>query len=277
VNKLVLFSFRNITYGYHDDIPILKNLSFTIEEGKKTAIVGANGAGKSTILYHMNGLYVPNSGEITFRGRLVNRDNRKDLVRSVGIVFQDPDDQIFSLTVKEDVAFGPAQFGVGKDEIENRVNKYLRLLNIEHLAERNPAELSYGQKKYVAIAGILAMETDVFILDEPMAFLDPKGREQMQHILQLLEMEGKSLIITTHDMQFVAEWADEIIVIHEGQCLGKFSPRELFFNDEIIKKARLSFPIVFQLMKHIWGGDPEEIPIKVEEAKNWLEYRIKKG
>lgn len=269
-----IFTLRNITYGYDPENPILKNLSFDIKKGKKTAIVGANGAGKSTILFHLNGLYTANSGEIAFNGQIVNRRNQKEMVRNVGVVFQDPDDQILSLTVREDIEFGPSQMGFNSEAVKQKVDKYLKLLNIEHLAERNPSELSYGQKKHVAIAGVLAMETEVFILDEPMAFLDPKGKEQMHSILQVLQTEGKTVVVASHDMQFVAEWADEVIVIHEGECLGCFTPNELFLNEDIIQKARLTFPIVFQIMKDIWKGKLAEIPIKLEDAKAWLKENL---
>jgi cobalt/nickel transport system ATP-binding protein len=272
--SMSLFSFQNLYYGYHNSNPILKNLSFTIQERRKTAIVGANGAGKSTILYHLNGLYTQNSGEVLYKGKVLDRHTRKELVKEVGIVFQDPDDQIFSLSVKEDIGFGPSQFGIDKTSIEKRVDKYLKLLHIEDLADCNPAELSYGQKKHVTIAGILAMETNVFILDEPMAFLDPKGKERMYDILQVLQAEGKNVIITSHDMQFVAEWADEVIVIHQGECLGSFTPHELFQNDEILKKANLTLPLVVQLMKDVWKNKSGDVPIKLEEAKKWLAENI---
>jgi cobalt/nickel transport system ATP-binding protein len=272
--SMSLFSFQNLCYGYQASNPILKNLSFTVHEGKKTAIVGANGAGKSTILYHLNGLYTPSSGEVLFKGKKLDRQSRKELVKEVGIVFQDPDDQIFSLSVKEDIGFGPSQLGIDKTIIQSRVDKYLKMLNIEYLADCNPAELSYGQKKHVTIAGILAMETNVFILDEPMAFLDPKGKERMYDILQVLQSEGKNVIITSHDMQFVAEWADEVIVIHQGECLGSFTPHELFQKDEIIQKANLALPLVVQLMKDVWKNELGDIPIKLEEAKKWLAEKV---
>jgi cobalt/nickel transport system ATP-binding protein len=158
--------------------------------------------------------------------------------------------------------------------VQKRVDKYLKLLHIEHLANHNPAELSYGQKKHVTIAGILAMETNVFVLDEPMAFLDPKGKERMYELLQVLQEEGKNVIVTSHDMQFVAEWADEVIVIHQGECLGSFLTSELFQNDEIIQKANLSLPLVVQLVKNVWEKEDGKLPIKLEDAKKWLSQKI---
>ena len=269
-----LFNLSNVTF-LRENKETLKSISFAIDAGKKTAIVGPNGAGKSTILYHLNGLFTPNSGEIFYKGKLIDKRLSKALTSKVGIVFQDPDDQIISLTVRDDVAFGPLQLGVEHVEAFKRADKYLKLLDIEHLADRNPSELSYGQKKYVTIAGILAMETEVFILDEPMAFLDPKGKESMIEIMDLLNQNGKTVIVTTHDMQFVAEWAEEIVVIHEGQCLGKFSPSKLFADLNLIEKARLNLPPTIQLLQSFWRNELGEMPIRINDCKTWLENNFK--
>ena len=265
-----LFKLNNVTY-LRENTETLKSISFTIEKGKRTAIVGPNGAGKSTILYHLNGLFTPSSGEIYFNEQVVDKKLAKSLTSKVGIVFQDPDDQIISLTVRDDVAFGPLQLGIDHEDAFKRVDKYLKLLDIEHLANRNPSELSYGQKKYVTIAGILAMETEVFILDEPMAFLDPKGKESMIDVMDMLHHAGKTVIVTTHDMQFVAEWAEEVVIIHDGQCLGKCSPSELFSNKDLIEKARLNLPPTVQLFQSIWNEAYGEMPLKIKDCQSWLE------
>jgi len=265
-----LFTFDDVTYGYSRQEPILKNLSFSIKEGKRTAIVGANGAGKSTILYHLNGLYTPKSGSISFRGNQVDKKTRGKLVQHVGIVFQDPDDQIISLTVKEDIGFGPSQLGVEEQVVESRVEHYMNLLNINHLADKNPADLSYGQKKYVTIAGVLAMQTDVVIFDEPMAFLDPKGKEKMIDIFNLLDKQGKTVIVTTHDMHFVAEWAEEVIVIKDGQSIGDFTPQKLFSSANIMETANLTLPPVVRIAASLWNNENETMPIREKEVKAWL-------
>lgn len=265
-----LFKLNDITY-LRENAETLKNISFSIAKGKRTAIVGPNGAGKSTILYHLNGLFTPSSGEIYFNEQLVDKKLAKSLTSKVGIVFQDPDDQIISLTVRDDVAFGPLQLGIDREEAFKRVDKYLKLLEIEYLAHRNPSELSYGQKKYVTIAGILAMETEVFILDEPMAFLDPKGKESMISVMDMLHEAGKTVIVTTHDMQFVAEWAEDVIVIHDGQCLGKYTPAELFTNRDLIEMARLNLPPTIQLFQSFWSDAYGEMPLKVRDCITWLE------
>lgn len=268
-----MFEFKDVVFS-HDEIEVLKRIRFDIEAGKRTAIVGPNGAGKSTLLYHLNGLYQQSSGEIYFKNNLLDKKKRKTMASEVGIVFQDPDDQIISLTVHDDIAFGPEQLGVERDEIEARVEKYLSLLSIENLSERNPSELSYGQKKYVTISGILAMETEVFILDEPMAFLDPRGKNRMIEILEQLHELGKTIIVTTHDMQFVAEWAEAVIVICDGECLGKFTPAELFESPEVLKQAHLNLPPTYELLKSFWQSEWGPIPLKVKEAKEILSSRL---
>lgn len=269
-----IFRFNGVSYGYMKDKPILREITFSIREGRKTAIVGANGAGKSTILFHLNGLFTQQQGDIFFRGEKLDKKLRKKLYQHVGIVFQDPDDQIISLTVSDDIAFGPVQMDVSALDVQERVGTYTKLLGIEHLLAENPSELSYGQKKHVTIAGVLAMETDVFILDEPMAFLDPYGKERMASILRLLQEQGKTIVVTTHDMQFVAEWADDVIVIHQGQCLGTFQARELFGRHDIMKQANLTLPPIVELMTAIWKGNTDGMPIRVEEAKKWLATKI---
>ena len=265
-----IFRFNRVSYGFTKDKPILRDISFSIREGRKTAIVGANGAGKSTILFHLNGLYTQQQGDIFFRNQKLDKKLRKELYKHVGIVFQDPDDQLISLTVSDDIAFGPVQMELSAADVKTRVEKYINLLGIEHLLTDNPSELSYGQKKHVTVAGVLAMETDVFILDEPMAFLDPYGKERMASILQLLQEQGKTVIVTTHDMQFVAEWAEDVIVIHQGQCLGTFQAGALFWRHDIMRQANLTLPPIVELMTAIWKGNKDEMPIRVEEAKKWL-------
>lgn len=269
-----MFEFRNVTYRYKQEKDALHNLSFCIAKHRKTAIVGGNGAGKSTLVFHLNGLFLAERGEVLFQGEAITKKNQAKMVQHVGIVFQDPDDQLVSLTVREDIAFGPVQLGISPAEVKARVDKYLEVLDIGHLADRNPAELSYGQKKLAAIAGILAMETEVIILDEPMAFLDPAGKKRIQEVMHELTQSGKTVIITTHDMQLVAEWADDCIVMKEGECIGTMKPVELFANPGLLAEARLQLPPVAELLSAVWTGTAEEMPIRLGEAKEWLIHHL---
>ncbi|WP_134704302.1 energy-coupling factor ABC transporter ATP-binding protein [Ammoniphilus sp. YIM 78166] len=269
-----MIEFRKVTYKYKGERPALEDVSLSISEKKKTAIVGANGAGKSTLLLHMNGLFLASSGEVRYCGQSITKKNRDEMTERVGIVFQDPDDQIVSLTVRDDIAFGLAQKDMSREELERRTDYYLTLLNLSHLAECNPSELSYGQKKMVAIAGVLTLETDVVIFDEPMAFLDPVGKREIQGVMELLANRGKTVVVATHDMQLVAEWADEVVVMKAGSCLGTYSPHRLFSNHELIKEANLQRPIAAQLLEEVWDGPPSEIPIRLEEAQKWLKQKL---
>ncbi|CCQ96316.1 Cobalt ABC transporter, ATPase subunit [[Clostridium] ultunense Esp] len=265
-----LFQFKNLSYRYSPKAPLaLKELTFTIREHVKTAIIGANGSGKSTTLFHMNGLFRVQEGSLFYRGREV-KGREKELVKEVGVLFQDPDDQIVSLTVWEDLLFGPLQFGYSYEEAKERAREAMEILQIEPLAERSPHELSFGQKKQVALAGLLAVDPPTILLDEPMAFLDPKGKERVQAIMEELHQRGKNVIITTHDMQLVADWAEEVIILHQGSSLGQMSPRKLFTMPHLLEQASLHLPPVADLMREIWRGDPEEMPIRVEEARGYL-------
>ncbi len=270
-----IIQFRQVNYRYGHHRYALNGVTFDIAANRRTAIVGANGAGKSTLVFHMNGLFLPLTGTVLFKGEPVTKANRERMIEHVGIVFQDPDDQIISMTVRDDVAFGPTQRGLPPEEVERRTEAYLSLLNIKHLADRNPNELSYGQKKMVAIAGILAMETEVIIFDEPMAFLDPEGKKEIQRILNMLHEQGKTVIVTTHDMQLVAEWADDVIVMNEGACLGKRSPARLFADPDLLHAAKLHLPPIAELVSPFWDGDPEHMPLRLEEAKRWLQSKLR--
>ncbi|TDF97504.1 energy-coupling factor ABC transporter ATP-binding protein [Paenibacillus piri] len=270
-----VFQFEQVCYRYKQDrTAALNGISFRIPLGQKTAIVGPNGAGKSTLIFHMNGLFGCESGTILFRGERLNKTTQAELVQRVGVVFQDPDDQIISMTVKDDVAFGPAQLGLSASEANRLAMESMEMVGISHLAGLNPAELSFGQKKQVAVAGVIAMNTEVVILDEPMAFLDPLGQKRIQHIMDRLAADGKTVIIATHNMQLVAEWADHAIVVKDGVCLGHMSPRELFCeHPALLDEAHLDLPPVARMFRGLWQGDPSTMPIRFEEARRWIGAR----
>ncbi|HZG88394.1 ABC transporter ATP-binding protein [Paenibacillus sp.] len=265
-----VIAFDRVTYQYRDGQAALSGVTFEVRPGRKTAIVGGNGAGKSTAVFHMNGLYRPTSGEVRFRGRPLDAALRDRMTDHVGVVFQDPDDQIVALTVLEDVSFAPLQRGVPRAEAERLARGALASLGIERLADANPSELSYGQRKTVAIAGVLAMETEVVVFDEPMAFLDPAGKKELQRLMERLAAEGRTVVTTTHDMQLVAEWADDVIVMKGGVCLGQMTPRELFANRTLLAETKLELPPIAELAAALWTGEPADMPIRLEEVKRWL-------
>ena len=234
------------------------------EDCKCTAILGPNGAGKSTLLKIMAGLLEPTAGTVEIAGTKLTKKNASDLRKSIGILFQDPDDQLFMPRVWDDVAFGPMNQGMAGPELEKRVNDALKIAGIEGLADRVPHHLSYGEKKRVAIAGILAMKPKILLLDEPTANLDPRGRKELMGLLGKL---GCTIIIATHDMEAAAAMADSIIIL-DRKVLARGSEREILCNEELLKKAGLEMPAVARVFSELKkkGRYSGEIPMTVEEA-----------
>ena len=209
----------NLTFEYPDGTLALSNVTFNVKKCEKVAILGENGSGKTTLFLCIVGLLRPWSGRVLIKGIEVNRKNEDKIRRIVGLVFQNPDDQVFLPKVYDDVAFGLRNMGLGEDEVRKRVMKTLRLLGIEDLANKSTSNLSLGQKKRVAIAGVLAMDPDVILIDEPTAGLDHKGILEIYNILEELNENGKTIVISTHDVEFVESWADKIVVLHRGRCV----------------------------------------------------------
>jgi cobalt transport protein ATP-binding subunit len=223
----------SFSYGHQQ---VLRSIDYTLQRGRKTVLLGHNGAGKSTLISLLNGLATPSSGEVTLFGEKLTHQNRQSAIQSVGVVYQDPDDQIFSPTVEEDLAFGPRNLGLNEGEVCHRVDQVLADMGIRELRKCSPFELSYGQKRRVAIAGVLAMQPEIVVLDEPTAFLDPKGREELQELLEKLHQLGKTLLVATHDIDFAAEWADQVLILKEGAVYAQGSA-ELLFDASLLKGA----------------------------------------
>jgi cobalt/nickel transport system ATP-binding protein len=233
----------DLEYQY-DGIPALQGLTLRLARGRALAVLGANGAGKSTLFLHLNGTLRPRSGEVRLDGRRCAH-GRKELLewrRRVGIVFQDPDDQLFAATVAQDVSFGPLNLGLAEAEVLQRVDEALAAIEISHLAERPTHQLSFGQKKRVALAGVLAMRPEVVLLDEPTAGLDPSGVGEMLAALARLRAAGTTLVLATHDMDLAYAWADEVAVLHEGRLLGQGEPEAILGDEELLRTARLRMP-----------------------------------
>lgn len=260
-----LISVDNLSYRYKDGTIALHNISLKIPGKSKIALLGPNGAGKSTLLLHFNGINRAQSGEVQVLGQVIEKGNEKWVRSKVGFVFQDPDDQIFSPTVWDDVAFGPKNLGLSGSELEARVHTSLQAVGMEAYAQKPPHNLSYGQKKRVAIAGVLAMEPEVIILDEPVAFLDPSGKEDLFNILDNLNARGTSIIVATHDVNLAAQWADELIILKQGQILAQGLP-SLLTDKELIKQANLTLPIVSQIFDNLPGWD-KPLPLTVNEVR----------
>ena len=209
----IQLSTENLSFTYPDGTRALKNINIEIEKGEKVAIIGPNGAGKSTLFSHFNGLTEPTSGCVKIEGKPISfeKDELLKVRQKVGIVFQDPNDQLFAPTVKEDIAFGPMNLGLSYDEVEKRVEDALKMVGMENYEDKTPHHLSGGQQKRIAIAGIIAMKPELMILDEPTAGLDPDGVEKVLNITNQLNEEGMTLIISSHDIDMISKYADKIL------------------------------------------------------------------
>lgn len=254
---------RGVSFSY-GKVKALGGISFEIPVGSKVALMGPNGAGKSTLISLLNGLELSQAGEVRLFGETVKRDNGERLRRRVGVVYQDPDDQIFSSTVEEDVAFGPRNMGVSEEEAEERVETALASVGMDGMRKRSPFELSYGQKRRVAIAGVLAMKPDLIILDEPMSFLDPKGRDELQALLEKMASAGMTVIVATHDVDFAAEWADRVLLLKDGRLLASGTV-ELLFDDGLIEQASLHLPRLARPFR-LLDGATDAKPRTVKQA-----------
>jgi cobalt/nickel transport system ATP-binding protein len=268
---------RDLSHVYRGKIKALDRINFTAKRGERIAIIGANGAGKSTLFKHFNGILRSTSGEVLIKGEQITSKNILDVRRTVGLVFQDPDDQIFAPTVKQDVAFGPMNLGLGGDEIEKRVRESLETVRLTGFEERAPHHLSTGEKKKVAIAGILAMQPEVLVLDEPTAGLDPGGALRLIRLINdMNRYMGITTIIATHEVDIVPLLADRVCIMSSGKIIGDGTPAEIFSTDEMIRKTHLRLPIVAQLMEMLQEeGVPVNIKFTLEEARDELLRMVK--
>ncbi|MBI5681307.1 MAG: ATP-binding cassette domain-containing protein [Methanobacterium sp.] len=267
---------KDITYHYPDGTEALKSVDFKAEDGKIVALLGPNGAGKSTLFLHFNGILRPSKGNVIVNGKPVQYDKKglMNVRQNVGIVFQNPDDQLFAPTVVEDVAFGPMNLGLSKEEVEKRVNESLKRVGMDGFEKKPPHHLSGGQKKRVAIAGILAMKPKIMVLDEPTSGLDPKGASQILKILYELNKEGMTIIISTHDVDLVPLYAYQVYIISKGEIIKEGSPQEVFGDVETIRNANLRLPRIAHLMEILQKEDDLPIdkpyPLTIGEARRKL-------
>ena len=240
----VILQAEGLTYTYEGgDSPALQDLSLSVERGKRIALMGANGSGKSTLAKLLNGLFIPTAGKITVCG-MDTRDEEKqlDVRRSAGMVFQNPDNQLVATIVEEDVAFGPENLGVPQKELRGRVNGALAAVNMSEFARSSPHKLSGGQKQRIAIAGVLAMQPDIMIMDEPTAMLDPMGRrEVINTVMRLNRQEHITVVLITHFMEEAA-LAERLIIMHEGKIAMEGKPRRVLSQIEALKDLSLEAP-----------------------------------
>jgi cobalt/nickel transport system ATP-binding protein len=249
-NKLKAIETINLCYTYNDGTKALADMNFAVEKGENMAILGPNGAGKSTLLHHFNGLLMPTSGKVLVLNKEVATSNLDWVRQKVGLVFQDPDDQLFARTVGQDVAFGPINLGFPTEEVKARVKWALEATEITELENKPPQNLSTGQKKRAAIAGVLAMKPEIMVLDEPMANLDPRTASKILKLLLQLNKElGLTLIIATHDVDLVPLFANKICVLNKGQIALQGPPAEVFSKADMIRSMDLRLPRITHLFE----------------------------
>lgn len=252
-----LIEATDLKYKYPDGTEALGGISFRITHGESVALVGPNGAGKSTLLQHLNGCLVPQSGKLRVGDVLVSNTTLKIVRQSVGMVFQDSDDQLFMPSVYEDVAFGPTNLMLPEEEIQNRVAQALTATGTLHLRTRAPYHLSGGEKRAVAIATVLAIWPDILVLDEPSAGLDPQARRRL---LGLLPKFTHTKIIATHDLDFALELCERTIVLYEGVILADGSTSNLLSDQELLIRAGLELPFSLQNCPRCGLGKPMNSP-----------------
>ena len=233
-------SVRDLSFAYPDGTQALEGISFEAGHGEAIAVVGANGAGKSTLLLHLNGLLTPERGTVDIGGIPVTKGTLPDIRRTVGMVFQDADDQLFMPTVAEDVGFGPLNLGLSPEDVAARVSRALARVGAAHLAERPPYRLSGGEKRAVAIATVLAMEPNVLVMDEPSSGLDPRARRRL---LGLLEGFEHTRIVATHDLDFAAELCERTIVMGGGRVLADRPTADVFRDEDLLAAGGLERPL----------------------------------
>ena len=272
---------ENVSFTYQEGTPLastaLSDVSLMIEDGSYTALIGHTGSGKSTILQLLNGLLVPSQGSVRVFDTLItstskNKDIRQ-IRKQVGLVFQFAENQIFEETVLKDVAFGPQNFGVSEEDAEQIAREKLALVGIEEsLFDRSPFELSGGQMRRVAIAGILAMEPAILVLDEPTAGLDPLGRKELMNLFKKLHQSGMTIVLVTHLMDDVAEYANQVYVMEKGRLVKFGKPSDVFQDVVFMEEVQLGVPKITAFCKRLAdrGVSFKRLPIKIEEFKESL-------
>lgn len=279
--------FEKVSHTYSANTPFayaaLKNIDLDIEEGKMTAIIGATGSGKTTLVQHLNALLLPTSGKITILDRTIEASVQpkklKSLRKDVGLVFQFPEYQLFEETILKDIIFGPKNFGVSEEEATQKAIEALRVVDLDDsYLSKSPLDLSGGQKRRVAIAGILAMDPKVLVLDEPTAGLDPQGAKQMMELFKRLNKEfNKTVLIVTHDMEHVLNYCDEVIVVKDGEIYCKEDVKAFFTRSNLLTELNILPPAVIQ-MKNLLsqrGIEIDEDCFSVDELAKAISKRVK--
>ena len=242
--SLPVLDVRGLAYAYPGGHQALFGVDLHVHAGERVALLGPNGAGKTTFALHLNGILTPGRGSVTVSGLPVTADSLLEVRRRVGIVFQDPDDQLFMTTVRDDVAFGPANLGVRGSALDARVAEALAAVGVEDLAGRAPHHLSFGQRRRVAIATVLAMRPEILVLDEPSSNLDPTSRRELAEILRSLDV---TVLMVTHDLPYAVELCERSVVLSHGTVVADGPTRAVLADAELMARHRLELPVGFSI------------------------------
>lgn len=261
----------DLEYVYSDGTNALRKVNLQVRKGERLAILGSNGAGKSTLFMQFNGIFRPSAGTLKYQGQDISYKKKAltELRRNVGIVFQDPDSQLFSANVWQDISFGPLNLGLSDEVVTERVRQALLDTETTDIQDKPSHLLSYGQKKRVSIAGVLAMQPEVIIFDEPTAGMDPRHSEEFMQLLEKLSLEGKTIILSTHDVDLAYSWSDRLAIMHRGEVIAQGVPGEQFMHPEIVARADLTIPWLIEmhmeLVKKGWIPPSTPLPKTKEE------------
>lgn len=270
---------EDLHYTYEDGTEALRGIDLKIRFGEKVAVMGANGSGKSTFFRHLNGLLKPERGRVLIDEEPIvySRKGLLDVRKKVGIVFQNPDDQLFSASVKQEISFGVMNLGLSEDEAERKVDEIMKRLNITPFADKPTHFLSGGQKKQVAIADIVVMDPSLMILDEPAAALDPRHSRIIDSIVDGLSGKGITVILSTHDVQRALLWADRVVIFDEGRIAGQGTPEEIFADDALLERTNLEKPAVLRIFETLKSegilSDTLRPPRSMDELEKYIRER----
>ena len=235
---------KNLSFSYPDGRQALNNVNIEIKRGERVALLGPNGAGKTTLVMHLNGILLSDDGEVKVAGINVEKNNLFEVRKRVGLVFQDPDDQLFMTTVRDDVAFGPANIGISGSELDERVNFALDQVKMKDFADRPPHHLSFGQRRRVAVATVLAMKPEILVLDEPSSNLDPASRRELADILRSLDI---TMVMVTHDLPYAFELCERSVILSGGIIVADDSTHSILTDESLLKTNRLELPVGFSI------------------------------
>lgn len=265
-----------VSHRYPDGTEGIHNMCFRVFPHEIVALCGPNGSGKSTLIEHINGLMMPDVGRVRVFGLDIDKKNVSSIRKMVGLVFQDADSQLFSPTVLEDVMFGPLNLGLSPEDARKRADRALKVVGIEEV-NKIPHYLSGGQKRLVAIAGVLAMEPKILVADEPTGDLDPSNAQRIEDLLRSLREEhGMSVVVSMHDMDMAARLADRICIVKGGSIIAEGKPRDVLYNEELLRSAGLELPTVAKLWKGLGlDTDPERRPLTIDQLMAKLKEKKK--